>query len=120
MNTDIFEFPATATQQALWFMHQLAPSSSAYNISVVTHFKGLLNQQALKNAYSLLLQRHEILRTVFVEQKGKAIQQVNNSLEMDWRKSSGYCSGDIYNKTLQELIRMQLLTLNEMVVLNHL
>ena len=45
MTRDIFEFPATPTQEALWFIYRMDPGSSAYNIPVAFRARGPLNEE---------------------------------------------------------------------------
>ena len=57
--------PLSFPQERLWFLAQLEPASPAYNISRAVHIKGVLNLDALHNALSDLVARHEPLHTVF-------------------------------------------------------
>lgn len=41
------EAPASFQQQRLWFLHELEPTSSAYNICTLLRLDGLLQVQAL-------------------------------------------------------------------------
>ena len=72
-NRDIFEFPATPTQKALWFIYQMDPTSSAYNIPLAFRVRGPLNEEALRRSFSELSLRHEILRTVFSARSGSLV-----------------------------------------------
>lgn len=58
-------FPLSFAQQRLWFLAQLDPDTPAYNEIVVVQISGLLNVVALKHCLERLVERHEILRTVF-------------------------------------------------------
>lgn len=57
--------PLSLTQQRLWFLYQLEPESSAYNIPLALEIKGVLQINALKRAIAEIVSRHEILRTNF-------------------------------------------------------
>jgi len=63
-------------QQALWFLHQLAPDSAAYNIASAVRIEGSLDIPALKRAFQALTDRHATLRTTFTMRDGKPVQQV--------------------------------------------
>ncbi|MBX3611476.1 MAG: amino acid adenylation domain-containing protein [Hydrogenophaga sp.] len=65
------EMPVSHTQQRLWFLRQVDPSSNAYNIPAVLRLVGPLDQTALERAFDLLLMRHEGLRTRFVTVNGE-------------------------------------------------
>ena len=71
--------PASWAQQRLWFIEQLEGAGAAYNIPIVLTLRGSLDRQALQSALDALVQRHEILRTVFVNEAGDAMQAVSPS-----------------------------------------
>ncbi len=68
--------PLTPAQHRLWLMWQLQPNSTAYNIPGGLRLRGELDRPALTRAFQALVQRHEALRSCFVEQDGVAVQQV--------------------------------------------
>ncbi|MFI6482208.1 amino acid adenylation domain-containing protein [Nonomuraea sp. NPDC050663] len=55
------------SQERLWFLHRLAPRSTAYNVPIACRFVGRLDQGAFVRAFDELVSRHEILRTRYVE-----------------------------------------------------
>ncbi len=57
--------PVSHTQQRLWFLRQMDPSSSAYNVVSAIRMEGVLDVSALERAFDDLVQRHESLRTRF-------------------------------------------------------
>ncbi|HYP25135.1 MAG TPA: MupA/Atu3671 family FMN-dependent luciferase-like monooxygenase [Blastocatellia bacterium] len=69
-------------QQALWFLHQLAPESTAYNIVAALRIRSELDADALQNAFQLILQRHACLRTVFAAKDGKPVQRVQPRVDL--------------------------------------
>ncbi|MEO8216231.1 MAG: amino acid adenylation domain-containing protein [Acidobacteriota bacterium] len=85
MSRDLFEFPATPTQEALWFIYRMDPASSAYNIPVAFRIRGPLDATALERAFTTLVHRHEILRTVFAERAGRLVQLVRSDALPDLR-----------------------------------
>ncbi|MGQ4599010.1 amino acid adenylation domain-containing protein [Nocardia sp. R6R-6] len=68
--------PLSLPQQRLWFLNRYAPESSAYNIAFVIRIAGELDVPALRAALADLVQRHEVLRTVFPEDADGAQQVV--------------------------------------------
>jgi amino acid adenylation domain-containing protein/non-ribosomal peptide synthase protein (TIGR01720 family) len=52
-------------QQRLWFIHQMDPESSAYNLPIALKLTGALDQDALQKALEEIVRRHEVLRTTF-------------------------------------------------------
>lgn len=57
--------PASAAQARMWFLHQLDPSSSAYNMGEAFGFDQRLNLLALSGAIEQLTRRQAVLRTRF-------------------------------------------------------
>jgi amino acid adenylation domain-containing protein len=62
--------PATFGQEQLWFLDQLEPGGSAYNVPLVLQLRGALNRAALQQSLNYLLQRHAALRTSFAAEHG--------------------------------------------------
>jgi hypothetical protein len=55
--------PVSFAQQRLWFLDQLEPGSSLYNINETVRLNGQLDVEALKQAFNELYRRQESLRT---------------------------------------------------------
>ncbi len=68
--------PLSFSQERMWFLHQLAPESSAYNIFSAARFKGKLNHSVLENSLRCIVKRQESLRTVFSAIDGQPIQVI--------------------------------------------
>lgn len=71
-------WPATTDQSALWFIQQLEPSTSAYNIGNGFRVKGNLDPVLLERCLNIVAERHEILRSVFKEIDGRPYQIVTD------------------------------------------
>ncbi|MGA9768828.1 MAG: amino acid adenylation domain-containing protein, partial [Blastocatellia bacterium] len=65
-------------QQRLWFLDQLEPDSTAYNIPVFMSLKGSLDIAALEKTFSEIVRRHEILRTTFPAVDGRPSQLIHS------------------------------------------
>jgi amino acid adenylation domain-containing protein len=63
--------PLSLAQQRLWFLNQLDSSSAANNIAAALRMKGSLNISAFERAMVHSVQRHEDLRTRFVQIHGE-------------------------------------------------
>ncbi|QYC41602.1 Linear gramicidin synthase subunit B [Nonomuraea coxensis DSM 45129] len=59
--------PLSFGQERLWFLHRLAPCSTAYNVPTACRLSGRLDAAAFSAAFDRLVARHEILRTRYVE-----------------------------------------------------
>nr|QEO74679.1 condensation domain-containing protein [uncultured bacterium] len=68
--------PLSFAQQRLWFLDQLEPDSTAYNIGQTHYFNGPLNLGALERSLSEIVRRHEILRTTFQTVEGEPVQVI--------------------------------------------
>ena len=65
------ELPLSFAQQRLWFIQQLEPESSTYNVPSALKLKGKLNISVLENSLNEIVRRHEILRTTFINNSEK-------------------------------------------------
>ncbi len=63
-------------QQRLWFIDQLESGGTQYNMPMAYRLRGALNIQALEQTLYLIIERHEVLRTRFVEQAGQVTQVI--------------------------------------------
>lgn len=68
--------PASLQQRRLWFLHQLDPRSSAYNISSAIRLTGAFDRARFVQAFDAVVSRHAALRTTFVDRDGEPWQQV--------------------------------------------
>ncbi|MGA9767772.1 MAG: amino acid adenylation domain-containing protein, partial [Blastocatellia bacterium] len=64
-------------QRALWFLYQIAPESSAYNIANAVRIRAELDTAALRVAFQTLVNRHPSLRTTFSAPDGEPFQHVH-------------------------------------------
>ncbi|HEV2735528.1 MAG TPA: condensation domain-containing protein, partial [Longimicrobiaceae bacterium] len=72
--------PASFAQQRLWFIQQMEPASSAYNMRYALRLRGPLDVGAMARALDALRARHESLRTVFAFADGVPVQVVEPAL----------------------------------------
>ena len=68
--------PLSFAQQQLWFLDQLEPNSSLYNILRAVRLNGNLNRQILKQALDAIVAHHETIRTNYISEDGKPIQVI--------------------------------------------
>lgn len=74
--------PLSFGQHRLWFMHRLDAESSVYNVHTtldVSLFSADVTRQAIRE----IVRRHEILRTIFREERGHAVQVVLPEIALD-------------------------------------
>ena len=70
------QIPLSFSQERLWFLQQLEPTSHAYHMLDLVRLEGTLDTQALERAFDEIVRRHEILRTAFPEVEGVPVQVV--------------------------------------------
>ncbi|MGE8360383.1 non-ribosomal peptide synthase/polyketide synthase [Pseudomonas sp.] len=68
--------PLSFAQQRLWFVEQLNPNTAHFNIPFALRLTGTLDVAALRASFQWLIERHEVLRTAFLNDAGEPWQQV--------------------------------------------
>lgn len=68
--------PISVAQHRTWFLDRLRPASAAYNVPTVTRLRGPVDVPALQRALAQVVERHDALRTAFVEEAGTPYQVV--------------------------------------------
>ena len=74
--------PLSFAQQRVWFLDQLDPNNSLYNIPHALRMRGELNVSALEHGLNEIVHRHEALRTTFASEKGQPRQVIAPSLTL--------------------------------------
>ncbi|NQZ12121.1 MAG: amino acid adenylation domain-containing protein, partial [Algicola sp.] len=77
------QLPTSFAQQRLWFIDQMDGGSVQYNMPIAVVVKGVFDEAAAELAFVRIIERHEPLRTVFVENEsdGSALQHIRDSFE---------------------------------------
>ena len=68
--------PLSFAQHRLWFMQQLNPDNTAYNMMTVLRLRGGLDRRAMEAAFAALTARHEALRSRYIPGPDGVPQQV--------------------------------------------
>ena len=76
------DLPLSFAQQRLWFIDQLEPESSAYNVPGAWRLSGPLDLVALERSVNEIVRRHEVLRTNFVTVDGQPAQHIRPSMAL--------------------------------------
>ncbi|HTG35648.1 MAG TPA: non-ribosomal peptide synthase/polyketide synthase [Thermoanaerobaculia bacterium] len=79
------DFPLSAGQRALWFIHRLAPDSLAYVLAGAARVRGALDSEAFAGAVAALVRRHPALRTTFGEGPDGPFQRIHERLAPEIR-----------------------------------
>ncbi|HEY9401515.1 MAG TPA: amino acid adenylation domain-containing protein, partial [Pyrinomonadaceae bacterium] len=77
--------PLSHGQRALWFLHQLAPESPAYNMAGAARIGGKLDVTLFRAAFQTLFERHPALRTSFDAVRGEPRQRVRENIALDFQ-----------------------------------
>src|SRR5436190_10652189 len=74
--------PMSFAQEGLWFLDQLEPGSPVNTLSATVEVRKPLLVADLQASLNLLVQRHEILRTVFQMHKEQLVQVTVSSVSI--------------------------------------
>ncbi|WP_069884354.1 non-ribosomal peptide synthetase [Streptomyces luteocolor] len=68
--------PLSYAQRRLWFLSRIEEQGSAYNVPLALRLTGHLDRDALIQAFDDVVERHEVLRTGYLEVDGEPYQEV--------------------------------------------
>jgi len=68
--------PLALVQRKLWVMYKLDPARIDYNQVAALELSGPLNLNALKGAFQEIINRHEAIRTCFIEEENDVFQKI--------------------------------------------
>jgi amino acid adenylation domain-containing protein len=74
---------ASFAQERLWFVHQLEPQSSAYNVPRAIRIRGNLDLKALHRSLNQIVARHDTLRTRFALIDGSLRQIISEEVNIE-------------------------------------
>ena len=74
--------PLSFAQQRLWFLDQLSPGNANYNIPSAIRLQGQFNLDVLQRSIDTIIERHEVLRTVFQEKDGMPVQIIHDTVKV--------------------------------------
>jgi amino acid adenylation domain-containing protein/thioester reductase-like protein len=70
-------------QKRLWFLEQMTPGSSTYNIPMALMIEGEIQTDLMEKALNNVALRHETLRTSFSSVDGEPVQIIEPSIHVD-------------------------------------
>ncbi|MEI9989089.1 MAG: amino acid adenylation domain-containing protein [Rhizomicrobium sp.] len=76
MTNDAAAFPLSFAQRRLWFLEQLEPGNTFYNLPLAVPLNFAVNVAVLERSINEIVGRHEALRTVFDTIDGEPMQLV--------------------------------------------
>jgi amino acid adenylation domain-containing protein/non-ribosomal peptide synthase protein (TIGR01720 family) len=102
--TQSAEYPLSAGQQALWFLAQLSPESTAYNIARAVRVKSSLDVPTFERALQTLVARHASLRTLFSSRDGRPLQRVQEESRLGFEEedAAGWCESYLQERLIEK------------------
>ncbi|MEM8961757.1 MAG: non-ribosomal peptide synthase/polyketide synthase, partial [Acidobacteriota bacterium] len=95
--------PASSAQERLWFLDQLDPGNTAYNMPFGVRLRGRLDVDALQRAVTAVVERHEVLRTRFVAVDGRPVQVIEPSVVIDIDVEEGSAT---FDQAIENVLRV--------------
>lgn len=87
-------YPLSYNQQGIWFLYQLAPESTIYNVTFSARICSDLDIAALRGAFQALIDRHPSLRTTFFVDAGSPVQQVHEHCDVHFDETDATAWSD--------------------------
>ncbi|HEU4323903.1 MAG TPA: condensation domain-containing protein, partial [Roseiflexaceae bacterium] len=75
--------PLSFAQERLWFLDQLEPGGSIYNIPSALRLTGQLDEAAFERSLNAIVERHETLRTTFAQINDQPAQLIAPPVPLD-------------------------------------
>ena len=96
--------PLSFSQERLWFINRLQ-GSVFHHVPLDFIIKGSLNADALSTALREVVNRHELLRTVIIEEDGTSFQQIKdlNEWQLEFIDGSKYDAAEL-EKCIKNLV----------------
>ncbi|MBN1411851.1 MAG: SDR family NAD(P)-dependent oxidoreductase [Spirochaetales bacterium] len=99
-------FPLSFAQERMWYLYNLEKENPLYNVSLRFSFRGNLDRDVFCSAMKRIVDRHEVLRTLFFSIEGVPFQQVIKDPDMPFSfHDLSFDSGDKRNEKLKIIER---------------
>ena len=83
LRNDLEMYPMSQAQERIWFLSQLTHNTSLYNIPLVVKLTSAeISLEEYTDAFNLIIEKNEILRTTFHENNGNLSQQIHKTLKI--------------------------------------
>lgn len=79
---DYSAVPLSFAQERLWFVQQMNPNSTVYNMDTSLRFSGAVDIDLICEAFNHLMSRHWVLRTCFMVDGGKVNQHIMDDYQV--------------------------------------
>ncbi|MCJ8269999.1 MAG: condensation domain-containing protein, partial [Psychrosphaera sp.] len=78
------KLPVSFAQQRLRFIDSLQGGSPEYNMPFAFEVTGQLDKTLLSKVFNAIVERHEVLRTVYVEDQGQTLQHIRSMADINF------------------------------------
>ncbi|MCF6334146.1 MAG: condensation domain-containing protein [Spirochaetales bacterium] len=78
-----YKMTASVAQKRLWFFEQRYPNTQLYHILLEFELSGDFNEKEFTRALKYIIQRHESLRTSFMEKDGELYQVIHEEVNLE-------------------------------------
>lgn len=102
---NVYVFPCSFAQQRLWFIDQLDPGNTAYNIAVAVRLRGALDIDGVDRALKDIVDRHEALRTTFTSVDGEPMQVVSPTADIELTRLDQACESSGRDQVIEAMAR---------------
>ncbi len=99
--------PLSYAQQRLWFLQQLEPDSTNYNLLRSYRVDGVIDLVLLQQAFQMLVEHHQVLASIFDEDEGEPYQQFST------QQVEVHCVDICHLTTEQQILQLQRLKRQE-------
>ncbi|MBY0574148.1 MAG: AMP-binding protein, partial [Undibacterium sp.] len=123
-------------QEGLWLSSAMQSTGDAYHFVRVLELNGELDVVALQSSFSLIVERHEALRTVFYQEQGHLFQRILPAEQIELEMKDGLEAEQVeiaqqafaaagFDLSKDVMLRLQLIRLSERqhqltIVLHHI
>ncbi|WDV47158.1 amino acid adenylation domain-containing protein [Clostridiaceae bacterium M8S5] len=76
-------YPISSPQKRMYLFNQMNSSQTNYNMPCVLELKGKIDLENLSKAFKVLVNRHESLRTSFLQVGGEIVQKTHDNVEFE-------------------------------------
>lgn len=91
------EYPLSHGQRSLWFLQEISPENTAYNVGFAVQVYSGLDIENLKTTLTHLVARHEALRLKVLNMSGEILQRIESSPNYE------FILQDVQGKTEKEI-----------------
>jgi len=67
-----------STQESVLFGHLMSPTPEIFNVPLAVNLRGALNEEAWQEAFNVVVQRHEVLRTRYFVNEGLPLMHTDD------------------------------------------